>query len=125
MADRVFADVQALDKYVKVLSGKVSIAADATVSSNTILGVSSTGVARTGAGTYTITLQDAYPELLAVHIQMGAATAVDLVAQIVSETVSTTKIITFKTLTGAVATDAAAACFAYVTIVLKNSTIAP
>lgn len=125
MADRNFSPVQALDKQIKILSGKINIAADASVSSHTILGVGASGVTRTATGTYTITLDDKYPELVGISMIYGAATAVDLVPQIVSETVSSTKIITFKLLAGATATNPSAVGFVFVTILLKNSTIAP
>lgn len=122
MADLNFSNVQAYDKAVKVLSGSASFNSSGVITANNVLGAT---IARSGTGTYTCTLSGVYPELLGFHVSILKATAADLQPQIVSETVSTTKIITFKLLTGATATDLAEAGKFLITIVLKNSTIAP
>lgn len=122
MADFNFSPMQAYDKQVKVLSGSVPFNSSGVVTANNILGAT---VARTGTGTYTCTLSAVYPELLGFHVSILKATAADLQPQVVSETVSTTKIITFKLLTGASPTDLAEAGKFLISIVLKNSTIAP
>lgn len=120
MANRNFDVMQALEKGVKVIAGSISIGSNAAVSSETIMGAS---VAKTGTGAYTITLEDAYPALLSCNLTVMAATAVDLVPQIVSADVVSAKTIVFKLLTGATATDPSAACKVQVMIVLKNSTV--
>lgn len=122
MADRIFGPIQALDKEVKVLSGILSIAADASVSSQTFLGGTWT---KTGTGEYTLTLQDVYPELLACLVSVEAATAVDLVAQLKSQTVSSTKLVVVNLNAGATPTNPSAVCKLHCALVLKNSTIAP
>lgn len=118
MANRNFNSVQALSKKVVELGGIISIAADASVSGETILGAS---VAKTGTGQYTITLEDSYPELLACNLTLAAATAVNLVPQIVSADVVSAKTIVFKLLAVATATDPSAVCKVHVSLKLKNS----
>ena len=95
----------------------------AALTNNNILGAT---VSRTGAGAYTITLADKYPELLGISILVAKATAQDLVPQVVAVDVASAKTITFKLLTGTTATGPTteSATF-YINIVLKNSTIAP
>ena len=67
MANRWFNQFKgSLEKGVVQLDGYVSIHADTgAVTSETLMGAS---VARTAAGTYTITLEDQYPKLLAVAV---------------------------------------------------------
>lgn len=121
MADRNLKNVQALDYKVTVLSGTCSVpTGGAAVTANAILGAT---VARTGTGTYTITMVDSFPELLACHISVLKATAQDLVPQLVS---LSGKVLTFKLLTGTTATDVTSeAATLYITLVFKNSTITP
>lgn len=124
MADRNFSPIQALDKQVKIIAGSCAIATSTTgVTANNILGAS---VARTGTGAFTITLTDKYPELLGIHLQLAKSTAQDLQPQVVAVDVASAKTITFRLLTGATPTDLTTeAGTLYITIVLKNSTIAP
>lgn len=122
MADLNLSPCMAYDKKVVHLAGSVSFNSSGVVTANNVLGAV---VARTGTGTYTCTLNNVWPELLNFNVSILKATAADLQPQIVSETVSTTKIITFKLLTGAVATDLAEAGKFLIDIVLKNSTILP
>lgn len=105
-----------------MIAGKISIAADATVSSNT-LGSLVASVARTGAGEYTITLSDSYNAIQSINCQLLAATAVDLVPQVKSETATSTKLIVINLNAGATPTDPAAVCTLYVNIVLNASSI--
>lgn len=121
MADRTFKNVQALDYAVKVLSGTCSVPiGGGAVTANAILGAT---VARSTTGTFTITMVDTFPELLACHISVMKATAQDLVPQLVS---ISGKVITFKLLTGTTATDVTTeAATLYITLVFKNSTITP
>jgi len=122
MASRIFGPLQALDKEIKILSGLVSIHTDASILSQTLLGGT---FSKTGTGEYTLTLQDTYPELLACLVSVEAAVAVDLVAQVKSQTVSTTKLVVINLNTAATPTNPSAACKIHVTLVLKNSTIQP
>lgn len=124
MADRLFSNLEALDKYVKILSGTCVVpTAGGAVTNNAILGAT---VTRTGTGAFTITLADKYPELLGCHISVAKSTAQDLVPQLLAIDVASAKTITFRLLTGTTPTDVTTeSATLYITIVLKNSTIAP
>ncbi len=102
------------------IKGYVDIAADASVSASSIQGAV---VTKTGTGQYTITLVDSYNAIVGAHLQVQAATAVDLVPQVVSQTVDTTKLVVFKLLTGATATDPSAVCRVYINLELRNSSV--
>lgn len=108
-------------KMLTLIQGIISIAADATVSSETINGAT---CARTAAGQYTITLDSTYNSLLSVHATLEAATAVDLVPQVKSDDVSVAKTIVINLNTGATPTDPAAVCKLHVSIFLRNSSVA-
>lgn len=120
MANRLFDSTQALEKQVKFIGGIISIAADASVSGKTGLGYS---VAKTGTGEYTVTLEDAYPELLCAQVTLEAATAVDLVAQVKATTVSTTKTVVINLNAVATPSDPSAVCKIHFLAVLKNTII--
>lgn len=122
MADLNLSPLQAYDKKVVHLAGSATFNSSGVILTNSTLGAT---IARTGAGTYTCTLSAAWPELLSFQVMVMKATAADLQPQMVSQTVSTTKIITFKLLAGAVATDPSEAGTMFFSIILKNSTIAP
>jgi|LakMenEpi03Aug12_release.lakeMendotaPanAssembly.Ray.scaffolds.fasta_scaffold17960_5 hypothetical protein len=123
MADRNMKNIQGLDYKVSVLAGSVTVATGTGgVTANAILGAS---VARTGTGAFRITLEDAWPELLACHIVVAKATAQDLNPQINAVTLAS-KQIDFRLLTGATPTDVTTeATTLYITMVFKNSTINP
>jgi hypothetical protein len=123
MADRNFSTQLALDKNVVQLAGTCTIATGTGgVTANNILGAT---VARTGTGAFTITLADRYPEILSVNLQVGKATAQDLVPQVVAVDLSA-RTITFRLLTGTTPTDITTeAATLFVDIKMKNSTIAP
>lgn len=103
------------------MAGSITVATGTGgVTANNILGATA---ARTGTGTFTITMADSFPELLACHISVLKATAQDLVPQLVS---LSGKVLTFKLLTGTTATDVTSeAATLYVNLVFKNSTITP
>lgn len=90
------------------------------VSSENMLGATA---AQTGVGEYTITLDQTYNSLMACHATYEAATAVDLIPQIKSTAVSTSKTIVIRLLTGATATDPSAAGKLNVSIFLRNSSV--
>lgn len=103
------------------LHGALPIAADATVSTFSIPGIAS--CARTGTGAYDLTLSDTFNALVSCKFQILKAVAQDLEVQLVSQTITTTKIISFVTLTGASATDATAAMTIYFQLFLRNSSV--
>lgn len=120
MASRLFQQFHGmLDKGVVFIAGKLSIAANAAVSSQSIMG----GVfTKTGTGEYTLTLDDTYVGLLSAQATVLAATAVDLVPQIKSADVTSAKTIVFNLNAGATPTNPSAVCELHVFIALKNST---
>lgn len=77
-----------------------------------------------GAGDYNIILEDKYAALLFAKVSIQKASAADLVAQIKSETVATTKIIEFKTLAVATPTAPANGDVIYIELALRNSSVA-
>lgn len=123
MANRTFNDAQALEKEVKSLYVKIAIGAAGapTLTKPGSLGVAS--VVRTAAGTYTVTLEDAYPALLGFEAINLNGTAQDLQFQLKAETVATTKTIQFFCLTGATATDPASGSVLYLGLSLKNTSV--
>jgi hypothetical protein len=121
MASRYFKPLKGhFNTSVALLDGYVDIAADASVSASALDGAA---VTKTATGAYTITLEDTYVELLACNLTVQAATAVDLVPQVVSQAVASTKTIVFKLLAAAVATDPAAVCRVYISLKLKDSSV--
>ena len=125
MANRNFNRKQALDKEIKEIYAKISIGATGAptlVTANTAsLGVAS--ISRTSAGLYVLTLQDAYVALRHLAVQIQTPTAEDLVANLVSETVATTKTVTFRCTAAGVATDPASGDTILVLLQLKNSSV--
>ena len=81
-------------------------------------------IEQNGAGTFDITLQDKYNRLVGAKFQMQATSAVDLVPQIVSESVDNTKIVKVKLLAAAVATDPGANQKMFFELMLNNSNLA-
>lgn len=94
---------------------------DGVVSGYRVNGV--TSIAQTGVGEFTITLTDAYNALKYPGFCLLKATAQDLVPQVKSQTVASTKIIVVNLLTGATPTDPTAACTLYMNIMLRNSSV--
>lgn len=129
MASRNFNPVQALQKELKIISGKISLNASAAVTapatSGAIPGV--TSVTRTSAGLYKITLQDKFNGLLySDFIQSedtpGAIVSVRLKKDAVLMGGSNSpNTISFWTLVGTTPTDVIAALDLYFTLHLKNT----
>lgn len=90
------------------------------VSSENLNGAS---VAQSGVGEYTITLADSYNALVSAGFQVVAATPVDLIPQIKSQTIGSTNIIVVRLLSGATPTDPSAALTLECDIFLRNSSV--
>lgn len=114
---------------VAVASGGTAVsAASAVTLTGGIDGVSDCTVkgataARTGVGTYTVTLSDKFNALMDCQLTLQAATAVDLVPQIISTDVSGAKTIVFNLLAGATATEVAAPAIVHFKAFLRNSSV--
>lgn len=122
MADRNFhPSVGSLVPKLVTLMGVLDIGAANAVASTSYFPGGSFSL--NGAGDYTITLTDTYNKLCgaSITVNINSATPVDLVPQVYSETVATTKLVKFKLLTAAVATAAASGTSVYVTLKLRNS----
>lgn len=113
---------------VSVASGSTTVAPAAavittggvdSVSSFYMPGVGS--IEHAGTGLYDITLKETYPELVSSAMQILAASAVDLVPQLVSQAVSSTKVIRLRLNAGATPTNPAAATRLYIGLHLRNS----
>lgn len=113
---------------VSVASGGTAVAAAAAVTlaggvdgvaSDTIQGAS---VARTGVGEYTVTFEDQFNALMCCNLTVEAATAVDLVPQIKSYSL-TDKQIVFRLLAGATATEVAAPMTIHFHSFYRNSSV--
>ena len=123
MANRNYAPLLgSLSRKVVVLAGQINLSAAGAVVSESIVGAS---VAKTGTGTYTITLDDKYAACLSCNLTFQAATAVNLVPQVSSIDVVTNKTIVFKLLAAAVATDPSAVCVVNVSLLLSNTSVTP
>lgn len=121
-----------LEKGVVQLDGYVKIHTDASVLSDTLLGGS---VARTGTGTYRITLEDSFPKLLSVQLtpcsQGTNANQVWKVKQCLTSagvdagsSLENVKLIDIVSCNSSgVPTDVTVACGVLVHIVLKNSSV--
>ena len=105
---------------LKLIQGVISIAANASVSSSSIIGAT---VTKTGAGEYTITLAETYNAMMATNLTLEAATAVDLVPQVKSTDVSSAKTIVINLNAGATPTDPSAACKVHVSIFMRDSSV--
>lgn len=121
MANRNFKRKQALESEIKEIYAKITIGA---VGAPTLVAADSIGVAsvsRTSAGLYAITLQDKYVSLKHASAEVVTPTAEDMKSNIVSEFVSTTKVVNVRCTTGAIATDPASGDSILVALQLKNS----
>ena len=103
MASRNFSRKQALEKEVKTLYADVAIGASGAPTLTKGLGVAS--IARTGAGAYTITLEDKYVRLMHVDIKELDSTSEDITFQLTAEDVDGAKTISFVSKAAAVDTD--------------------
>lgn len=121
MANRNFSRVQALNHEVKIIAGTFSIAASGGAA--TVVQGLGFSVAKTTTGVYTVTLQDSYVALLSANLQVKAAVAVDLVAQVKSYDVTTAKTIVIDLNAGATPTEPSAVTEIHFALYLRNSTV--
>lgn len=124
MASRNFNRKQALEKEVKEIYAKVTIAA---TGAPTLVALSSKGVAsisRTSAGLYVLTLQDKYNALMHASIAIVAPSSEDLSAKVKAESVASAKTVTFQCTAAAIATDPATGDTLLIALQLKNTSVA-
>jgi len=123
MANRTFNDAQSLEKEIKALFIKISIGASGAPTLVVPGSLGAASISRTSAGLYRLTLTDAFPYLMGFEGKLLASAAEDIHFQLKAETVATTKLIDFYTLTGATATDPASGDILYLKIDLKNTSV--
>jgi hypothetical protein len=119
MANRNFNRYQALEKEIKALYAEVAIGATGAPTITKALGI--TSVVRSGAGKYTITLDDTYTRFMSISIMQENATEQDLTFQLDDQTVGTTKLVKFICKAAATATDPSDGSNLFIKIDLKNS----
>lgn len=122
MANRNWNRAQNLEKEVKSLFVDVAIGASGAPTLTRGTGVAS--ITRQSAGVYRITLQDAYIRLMHVDVKQLVAAAQDLVPQLVSESVSSSKQIDFRMVDSLAAeVDPASGSRLLIRIDLKNTSV--
>lgn len=122
MASRSFNRKQSLEKEIKEIYAKVAIGSSGAPTLSTVSTSGVASIVRNSAGNYTLTLQDKYISLKSVQISHLASSAQDLQFQLLSETVDSTKTISFVCQTDATATDPASGTTLLIQINLKNTT---
>ena len=121
MANRNGDPMYAIEKMVFGLYAKANITnTTGVVASYSGQGIAS--IARSGAGEYTITLQDGWNDLFAANITVVSATPLDLVAQVDNYSLAN-KTIVFNTLAGAVPTDSTQDIELLIELKFKNSSV--
>jgi len=106
---------------IQIVAGAFSIAASG--GTPTVLQGQGWTVAKTITGVYTITFADAYVALLSGQLTVAAAVAVNLVAQIKSYDVVTTKTLVIDLNAVATPTEPAAVTEVHFVLFLRNSTV--
>jgi hypothetical protein len=121
MANRNFNRFQALEKEVKELFLDVAIGASGAPTLTKGLGIAS--ISRNSAGDYKITLDDKYTRLMKFECVNLVSSAEDLVFQLKSESVNSSKEVDFFCNAAAVATDPSNGSRLLISIKVKNSSV--
>ncbi len=104
MANLQHHDVQGRSKEIKLVTARLRILGNTTPANGTFSVADGDGVAaftREGVGHYRVQLEDKYVKLLGADFTVLAATAIDLVPQLVAEDVDgSTPYVDFKMLAG-------------------------
>jgi hypothetical protein len=123
MANRYFKPFMgSFDKGVVMIHAKVAIGGTGapTLSVQDSFGVAS--ISRTGAGAYTLTLNDKYQALLGANVTVVGATGEGLIPQVTADTVATTKTVGLVFIAhGGSAADPTSGDVLHVQIWLRNS----
>jgi hypothetical protein len=120
MANRYFTQFfYSFFKKPVLIAGKIPLSAAAAVGTVAIKGVAS--VAKSGTGTYLVTLDDAYNELVAASVVV-ADSAQDLVVDL-STVASNGQTLTLVTKVAGTAADVSDACTIYLSLTLSNSSV--
>ena len=127
MANVTFWDTQSRSRGVKLLTGVFKILGNTTPANGTYTINKGNGFAtfvRSGAGEYTITLNDSYVECLGVQVTLQGA-AIDLVPQVASTDVVTAKTIVINLNASGTPTDTANTVVQYlhVLVAVRNTSV--
>lgn len=119
MADRYFNQfLLTPTKRQVMLTGVISLSSAAAVTGETLPFAT---VAKTGTGTYTITLNDTYQQMRSCQLTM--LTTEDALARIKSHAVSSTKTVVIETVTAGTVADVTAVAEVHVTLLFKDSSV--
>jgi hypothetical protein len=122
MANRNFNRFQALEKEVKALYADVAIGATGAPTLTKGLGIAS--IVRDSAGTYTVTLADAYTRLMFANVvQIVSGGAEDLDFQLDSEDVDGAKTVTIVAHAAGTETDPSDGSRLLIKLEVKNSSV--
>lgn len=122
MANRNFNRFQALEKEVKALYADVAIGATGAPTLTKGLGIAS--IVRDSAGTYTVTLDDAYTRLMSASvIQIVSGGAEDLAFQLDSEDVDGAKTLVIVSHVAGTETDPSDGSRLLIKVEVKNSSV--
>lgn len=119
MADRIFFDVQALQPNAKIIAGSFTTAGSSDPSVTTGKGFT---VAHSATGTYTITLDDKYPGLLAATATLQSSSSSDSVVQLGDIDVTSAKTLVVRTLTAGSDADLTGP-IVHFNLVLRNTSV--
>lgn len=121
MANRNFNRKQALEREIKELYLDVAIGASGAPTLTRGTGVAS--ISRSSAGTYLITLQDAYMRLMSAQTTQVVSAVESLAFQVSAEDVAGAKTIIIHSHTAGVATDPSSGSRLLIQLNLKNSSV--
>tara|TARA_R100000808_G_C2073777_1_gene100238 strand:+ start:116 stop:496 length:381 start_codon:yes stop_codon:yes gene_type:complete len=107
MADKIFYDVQCMNPHVKIVCGSFAPNGSSAVDSASNEGTG-WSVARTGTGSFTVTLDAKYPALLSGQCSIGLNAVADSKVQFGAIDVASAKTVVINVITTASAADIAA-----------------
>ena len=107
MADLIFYDVQALNPHVKIIAGSFKPNGSSAVANTDNTGTGFT-VARSGTGSFTVTLDAKYPGLLSGQCSLALNAVADSKVQFGAIDVASAKTVVINVITTASAADIAA-----------------
>ena len=107
MAEKIFYDVQALNPHVKIIAGSFCPNGSSAVDNDSNTGTGFT-VARSGTGSFTVTLDAIYPGLLSAQCSIALTAVADSKVQFGAIDVASGKTVVINVVTTASAADIAA-----------------
>lgn len=124
MAQRNFNRKQALEREIKEIYAKIAIGASGAPTLSAADSQGCASISRTSAGLYVLTLSDKYFSFKHAALAVATPAAEEISANIVSEAVASAKTVTFRCTAAGVATDPASGDTIYISLQLKNTSVA-